>query len=99
MMASPPADDESEFARKLSKPVSSLISLSFQFNHDCCHGPHDGECLTLNIRPLIPFKLIDDWNLVARTVLPVVQQSKTSFNDGDHFVGGASRSSFSLPNR
>jgi hypothetical protein len=79
------ADDASDLANKLSNPVSSLISLPFQFNYDCCYGPDDGHRVTLNIQPVVPFKLDDDWSLIVRTILPVIEQGETSFADTDHF--------------
>ena len=62
-----------ELAKKLSNPIASLISVPFQFNADFGVGPEDdGEAYTLNIQPVIPIHLTDDWNLISRTILPVV---------------------------
>jgi hypothetical protein len=93
------ADDENELAKKLSNPVASLISLPFQFNYDCCYGPDHGERVTLNIQPVVPFKLNDDWNIIIRTILPVIQQGETAFNDGDRLgLGDTTQSFFFSPN-
>jgi hypothetical protein len=66
---------DAELAQKLSNPIASLISVPFQFNYDQNIGPDDdGGRLTVNIQPVIPFSLNDDWNLISRTILPVTNQ-------------------------
>lgn len=67
-------ESDADLAQKLSNPVSSMISVPLQWNYDCCYGPADGERLTLNVQPVVPFKLNDDWNLIVRTIVPVVYQ-------------------------
>jgi len=61
-----------DLAKKLANPISSLISVPFQYNYDCCFGPSDARRDLLNIQPVIPTKLNADWNLIIRTILPVV---------------------------
>jgi hypothetical protein len=79
-------DSTAELAKKLANPVSSLISAPLQFNYDESIGPaDDGERITLNIQPVIPTALNDDWNLISRTILPVIYQS-------DIFPGAGSQS-------
>ena len=69
-------ENDADLATKLSNPVASLISVPFQFNYDCCYGPADGHRITLNIQPVVPFELNSDWNLIVRTILPVVDQEE-----------------------
>jgi len=37
-------------------------------------GPDKNTRNTLNIQPVMPFKLNDDWNLIARLIMPLVSQ-------------------------
>ena len=79
------ASDDS-LAMQLSNPVAALISVPLQFNYDQDIGPVDeGDRWLLNVQPVIPFSLNDDWNLISRTILPVVNQS-------DIFPGAGSQS-------
>jgi len=67
--------DEADIATQLANPVASLISVPFQFNWDENFGvDEEGSLFRLNIQPVVPFELNDDWNLISRTILPVVQQ-------------------------
>jgi hypothetical protein len=65
-----------ELAMQLANPVAALISAPFQLNYDQNVGPQeDGDRWTLNIQPVIPFELNEGWNIISRTILPVVSQS------------------------
>jgi len=78
--------DAAELAKKLANPVSSLISMPLQLNFDDNIGPLDqGSRVTLNIQPVIPITLNEDWNLISRTILPVISQK-------DIFPGSGSQS-------
>lgn len=74
---------DAELAKQLANPASSLISVPFQNNYDCCFGPEDGGRYTLNIQPVVPFRLTDDWNVIVRTILPVIWQEETVAGQGD----------------
>jgi hypothetical protein len=59
------ASDE-ELATKLNNPVSSLISVPFQFNWDHEYGPdRSGRKFQLNVQPVVPVALTSDWSLIA----------------------------------
>ncbi|WP_413875632.1 hypothetical protein [Albidovulum sp.] len=65
-------DSTADLAARLSNPVSSLISVPFQYNHNSGLAGGNGTQDFINIQPVIPFSIGEDWNVVSRTVIPVV---------------------------
>ena len=66
--------DAVTLAQAAQNPVASLISLPFQNNTDFGIGPDDSTRNTLNIQPVWPFSLSESWNLITRTIVPVISQ-------------------------
>ncbi len=85
VLGNPAAAADADLAKKLSNPVASLISVPFQWNYDQGLGPQDGGKVTLNVQPVIPVSLNKDWNLISRTILPVVWQDDIAGNSGTQF--------------
>ena len=63
-----------ELAKLTQNPVGNLVSVPFQNNINFNTGPRDDTQNILNIQPVIPVTLNSDWNLITRTILPIVTQ-------------------------
>jgi len=67
--------EEDELAKQLQNPLASLISVPFQNNFDFGFDPSDGSRWLMNIQPVIPMSISEDWNLIGRVILPVISQN------------------------
>src|SRR5271156_4854399 len=70
--APPTEDDTTELAKKLQNPIGDLYSIPFQNNTNFNAGPNKGTQDILNIQPVIPIHITEDWNVITRTILPLV---------------------------
>lgn len=88
-------ESNQELAKKTQNPVANLISVPLQSNWDYDLGPNeDAETFTLNIQPVIPFSLGDDYNLITRTILPIKSIDLPSDESG---IGDVAQSFFLSP--
>lgn len=63
-----------ELVKKTQNPVSDLISVPFQNNFNFGTGSKHRTVWVLNIQPVMPFHLSENWNLIARVIMPVINQ-------------------------
>jgi hypothetical protein len=70
------ADDKAttDLAKETQNPVANLISVPFQNNFNFGAGPDDEMIWIMNVQPVIPIPLNEDWNLITRTILPIINQ-------------------------
>ena len=61
-----------DLAKIAQNPVGNLISVPFQENAYFNVGPLERRQNVLNIQPVIPISITDDWNIITRTILPII---------------------------
>src|SRR5215813_13205522 len=94
MLCIPPAlaaeESKTELAKKTQNPVADLISVPFQNNFNFGAGTnHDQTIYNLNVQPVIPLHLTEDWNLITRIIAPINNQpslfpgAESAFGLGD----------------
>jgi len=73
-----------DLAKQSQNPVASLISVPIQNNTNFGIGPDDETQNVTNIQPVWPFSIGDNWNLITRTIVPLISQP-------DFYTGGQGR--------
>ena len=68
------ADDAPDLAKLVQNPIAKVISLPFQDNLTFGVGPDHDPQNVLNIQTVLPLRLNDDWNVITRTIIPVVYE-------------------------
>src|SRR5450755_588310 len=67
-------DSDTALAKKLQNPIGDLYSFPFQNNSNFNLGPHKGTQDILNVQPVIPIHITENWNIITRTILPLIWQ-------------------------
>lgn len=59
-------------AKEAQNPIANLISVPLQNNINLNDGPGREPLNVLNVQPVIPLSLTSEWNVITRTILPVI---------------------------
>lgn len=88
--------DADALAKQLSNPVAALISVPQQLNYDEGYAA-GGERWLLNVQPVAPFSISEDWNVISRTILPVIDQDDVIPGSSQSGIGDITQSLFFSP--
>ena len=66
--------DKASLAKAAQNPIASMISLPIQNNTNFGFGPQEKTQNVLNIQPVWPFSIGENWNLITRVIMPVISQ-------------------------
>jgi hypothetical protein len=90
-----PADED--LAKKSQNPIADLVSVPFQSNTNFNAGPFNRTQEVLNIQPVVPLHINADWNLISRTIMPVISQPSPIFNSNTNGIGDITQEFFVSP--
>ena len=93
--ASRPADED--LAKQSQNPIADLVSVPFQSNTNFNAGPFNRTQEVLNIQPVVPLHLNANWNLITRTIVPVMSQPSPIFNSNTNGIGDITEELFLSP--
>jgi hypothetical protein len=87
-----------ELAKLAQNPVGNLISLPFQNNTNLNFGQLRKTQNILNIQPVIPIEVSPEWNIITRTIVPVISQPALFESDSrTNGIGPTQLSAFLSP--
>lgn len=66
-------------------PLANTISVPFQNDTYFNTGPYKRALNALIIEPVIPIKLTENWNLITRTITPLIYEPRVSPTQGSVF--------------
>jgi hypothetical protein len=90
--------DAGALAKAVQNPVADLISVPFQYNANFDYGPREKTQHVLNIQPVYPINLSSQWNLITRTIVPLISQPAfTPSQDRENGIGDVQLSLFLSP--
>ena len=81
------AGDTENLAKAAQNPIASLISVPLQNNTGFGVGPYDRNQNVLNIQPVIPVRISENWNLISRIIQPIVWQPNAFEPNGQGWFG------------
>ena len=71
---SQPEPSAEELAKQSQNPIANLISVPLQNNFYFGAGSKNRTIYSGLIEPVIPIHITDDWNVITRTILPIINQ-------------------------
>ena len=76
-----------ELAKTSQNPVADMSSVPFQFNWISGGGFGDQALYQLLIQPVLPMAISKNWNIISRTIVPVVSTPPTSYGTRSKGIG------------
>jgi opacity protein-like surface antigen len=90
-------EKDEDLAKASQNPIADLVSLPFQSNTNFNAGPFNRTQEVLNIQPVVPMHLNEQWNVISRTIVPVISQPDPLTNSNTGGIGDITQSLFLSP--
>ena len=91
-----PSEDE-DLAKQSQNPIADLVALPFQSNTNFNAAPFGRTQEIFNIQPVVPMHINPDWNMISRTIVPLVSQPDPIFDRNTNGIGDITQSLFFSP--
>lgn len=65
--------ENSEIAKEAQNPIANVISVPVENDFDPQTGFHKDDSYVMEMKPVVPIHLSNDWILITRTIIPVIQ--------------------------
>src|SRR5215471_17572138 len=92
-----PTEDAEDLAKQSQNPIADLVSVPFQSNTNFHAGPFNRTQEILNIQPVVPLHINANWNLISRTIVPVISQPDPFLNSSTNGIGDITEELFLSP--
>ena len=80
------AQNDQDMAQQINNPLTAFTVVPILTDYNQNIGPEDkGERVNTNIQPLMTFELNNEWNLISRKIISLIDQK-------DIFTGAGSQS-------
>lgn len=67
------AQESGSLAKQAQNPIANLISIPLENDFAPQTGYKQEDSYVLQMKPVVPFHLSNDWNLITRTIVPIAQ--------------------------
>ena len=91
------AEPSEDLQKQSQNPIADLVSVPFQSNTNFNNAPYNRSQEVFNIQPVVPMHLSDDWNLISRTIIPLISQPSPFSNSNTNGIGDITQSLFFSP--
>ena len=92
-----PAAKDDDLQKASQNPIADLVSVPFQSNSNFNAGRFNRTQEVFNIQPVVPMHLNEGWNVISRTIIPLISQPDPLADRSTNGIGDITQSLFLSP--